>query len=192
MITSKPAQTDYPILEIISQRWSPLAFSSQPVEDAKLMSVFEASRWAPSSFNDQPWRYVVGHYGDANHAKLSECLVEGNGWAKNAGVLILSIAKMFFDYNKKENRCAVHDLGAANAYLVLQATALDLITHQMEGFDLERVRRLFKIGEGFVPVSIMAVGYPGKPEDLSEQLQQREKAPRARKKIEDFIWREVS
>ena len=55
----KPANTDYPIEEILRRRWSPRAFSDRMVETEKLKSLFEAARWAPSSFNEQPWSFIV-------------------------------------------------------------------------------------------------------------------------------------
>ena len=58
-IITKPAKTDHPINELIAKRWSARAFSTRPVERAKLLSVLEAARWAPSSRNEQPWRYIV-------------------------------------------------------------------------------------------------------------------------------------
>ena len=58
-IITKPAKTDYPINELIAKRWSARAFSTRPVERAKLLSILEAARWAPSSRNEQPWRYIV-------------------------------------------------------------------------------------------------------------------------------------
>ena len=49
---SKPAPADHPILDAIVERWSPLAFSDQPIEPEKIATMFEAARWAPSSFNE--------------------------------------------------------------------------------------------------------------------------------------------
>src|SRR5216117_3754305 len=63
----KPAQTDYPIEEILKRRWSPRAFSDRMVESEKMQSLFEAARWAPSSFNEQPWYFIV-----ATKQKLEE------------------------------------------------------------------------------------------------------------------------
>ena len=55
----KPAQTQFPIHELLKKRWSPRAFDERPVEADKLLSLFEAARWAPSSNNGQPWRFLV-------------------------------------------------------------------------------------------------------------------------------------
>ena len=53
-MTEKKASTDYPIHELLTQRWSPYAFDPRPVAAADLRSLFEAARWAPSSYNEQP------------------------------------------------------------------------------------------------------------------------------------------
>jgi nitroreductase len=186
MITSKPAQTDYSILPVIGNRWSPVAFSDRLVEKEKVMSLLEAARWAPSSFNEQPWQYVVGYQGDETHQKLCETLLEGNEWAKGAGVLMLSVAKAFFEHKHKPNRHAMHDLGMATMNLVLQATELNLITHQMGGFDSQKAQELFNIPTDFELGSMIAIGYPGEP--ISDDMKQRDEAPRERKATQALIW----
>lgn len=188
MINSKPAIPDHPISEVIANRWSPLAFTDKPVEKDKVMSLLEAARWAPSSFNEQPWNYIVGHQGDEIHSKLEECLVEGNSWAKKAPILMLSIAKTFFERKHKPNRHRLHDTGAASAYMALQATELDLIMHQMAGFDDEKARQLFNISDDFEPAAMIAIGYPGDEGKLSDDLKARQKGPRIRRNAEDLIW----
>lgn len=40
----KLADTQYPISDLLQQRWSPLAFSDRIVEPDKLRSVLEAAR----------------------------------------------------------------------------------------------------------------------------------------------------
>ena len=50
----KPAPTQHQVHELIEKRWSPRAFSPQPVPPEELRSLFEAARWAPSSNNEQP------------------------------------------------------------------------------------------------------------------------------------------
>jgi nitroreductase len=60
----KCAKTDYPIHRLLSDRWSPTAFSSRPVPDEDLRSLFEAVRWTASSYNEQPWRYILATQAD--------------------------------------------------------------------------------------------------------------------------------
>ena len=56
----KPAETQFPIHDVLRRRWSPRAYSDRMVEPEKLKSLFEAARWAPSSNNEQPWHFIVG------------------------------------------------------------------------------------------------------------------------------------
>ena len=92
----KPADTAYPVHDLIARRWSPRSFTERPVSREVLGSVFEAARWAASSFNDQPWGFVVATSDDpAGHAAFVECLVPGNrAWAERAPVLVLSAASL--------------------------------------------------------------------------------------------------
>ena len=164
----KAASADYPIEEILRQRWSPRAFSDRNVEAKKLLSLFEAARWAPSSFNEQPWSFIVAtHDSKAEFERLLNCLIPGNiAWAQNAGVLLLSIAKLHFTRDGKPNRHAFHDVGLAVGNLILQATALGLSVHQMAGFDVERARQTFGLPNGYEPVGGIALGYAAGVETL--------------------------
>src|ERR1043166_6972299 len=75
----KPAATDYPIEELLRRRWSPRAFSDQPVESEKLLTLFEAARWAPSSFNEQPWSFIVASkQNKKDNALPLSCLMRKN------------------------------------------------------------------------------------------------------------------
>lgn len=186
----KAAQTQYPIHDLLRQRWSPLAFSDRMVEPEKLRSVLEAASWAASSYNEQPWRFIVAtSENKAEFERLLGCLAEGNQeWARNAPVLMISVAKLNFEYNGVENRHAFHDVGAASTTLALQATALGLFIHQMAGFDVPKAKEIYGIPEGYEPVAALALGYFGDPQILSERLQQRENAPRTRKALEEFVF----
>src|SRR5260370_8782050 len=146
----KPAVTDYPIEEILRRRWSPRAFSDRVVEPEKLQSLFEAARWAPSSFNEQPWSFIVAtKQKQEEHARLLSCLVEGNQrWAREAPVLMVSVAKLNFEKTGKPNRHAFHDVGLAVGTMIVQATALDLFFHQMAEFSPEKVRENYGVPQG--------------------------------------------
>jgi nitroreductase len=186
----KSADTQHPIHDLLKRRWSPRAFSDQPVEAEKLRILFEAARWAPSSNNEQPWRFVVANKdNETEWSRLLACLVEGNRkWAYRAPVLILSVASLNFEDDSTPNRHAVHDTGMAVENLVLQATALGLAAHQMAGFDVEKARADLKIPSGYEPVAMIAVGYPGDPAQLSDHLRAREAQPRVRKPLTEFVY----
>lgn len=194
----RAAETSVPIHPLISERWSPRAFANRPVEPEKLRSLFEAARWAASSYNGQPWYFIVATMDDtANYKKILDSFVEFNqGWAKDAPALALSVAKLKFDHNGEPNHHALHDVGQAAANLSLQAHALGLAVHQMAGILPEKARELFQIPQGYEPVAGLAIGYPGDPQNLPEQLRQREVAPRERKPLDSFVftgkWGKVS
>jgi nitroreductase len=185
----KSAQNDFPVHELIRERWSPRSFADEPVPQNVLRSLFEAARWAASSYNDQPWSYLVATRDDgANHSKMLSVLMDMNAaWAKQAPVLVISVARQNFKHNGTRNRVALHDLGAANAQLTFEATSRGLVVHQMGGFHQDKARELFGIPDGWEPVSAMAIGYPGDPEALPEQLRTPEKAPRTRKPLSEFV-----
>ena len=159
----KQADTAYPIHELLQRRWSPRAFSDKMVETDKLRSLFEAARWAPSSNNEQPWQFVMATKNNpSEYDRLFQCLKEGNKkWAHLAPVLMLSVARLNFEDEGTPNRHAFHDTGMAVFSLVVQATALGLMVHQMAGFDVEKARTDLKIPDGHEPVAMIAIGYPG-------------------------------
>ncbi|MBD2241841.1 nitroreductase family protein [Aulosira sp. FACHB-113] len=197
-MTNKTADTLYPVEELLRERWSPLAFSEEPVETDKLCIVLEAAGWAASSYNEQPWNFIVATKDNPTEfQRLLDCLAEGNQeWAKNAPVLMISVAKLNFERNGAENRHAFHDVGAATTTLAIQAMALGLFIHQMAGFDVAKAKEVYSIPDGYEPVAAIALGYLGDPQTLSERLQQRELALRSRKPLETYVfsgsWNQVS
>ncbi len=189
-MTAKPAIAQYPLHPLLAQRWSPLAFADQPVEVEKLQSLLEAARWAASCFNEQPWRFIVATQENAEeYQRLLSCIVEANQtWAGRAPVLMLAVASRHFQRNGKPNRHAFHDVGLAVGNLTVQAMALDLYVHQMAGIEPEKAREVYGIPEGHEAVTAIAIGYLGSPEQLPENLQQREASPRQRQAFSDFVF----
>jgi nitroreductase len=186
----KPAETQFPVHDLIERRWSPRALEPRPVPTDALRSLLEAARWAASSFNEQPWSFLVARREDtAEFEKMLGCLVPGNqAWAKNAGVLILTVARQTFTRNGSPNRVAIHDIGLAAANLTFQATHLGLRVHQMGGIDLGKIRETYGIPEGHEPVTGIAIGWPGTLEHLPEELHDAERAPRERKAQGEFVF----
>lgn len=175
----------------ILRRWSPRAFADRAVTAEDLKKIFEAARWAASSYNEQPWRFLVGKRGDSVYPKIFDVLIEFNqSWAKSAPVLILSAAKKTFTQNSKPNDYYLHDLGAATAYLSLQATELGLHTHSMAGFDKTKARELLQIPADYDVGAVTALGYFGDPAILPDQARQMELAPRNRKSLDEIVFGE--
>ncbi len=189
-MTKKIASPEYPIHQLLADRWSPYAFADKPVEEADLISLFEAARWAPSSYNEQPWRYIVATRDNSQQfQELLSCLNEANQlWACNAPVLALGVVSLKFALNGKDNRAAVHDLGLASGNLCVEATARGLFVHQMIGILPDKARELFAIPEGYEAWTGLAIGYVGKPDSIPENLRERDLTPRQRKPLSEFVF----
>ncbi len=189
-MSEKKASTDFPIHQLLSERWSPYAFQDRPVSATDLRSLFEAARWSASSYNEQPWSYIVTTQESPDQfQQLLSCLTEGNQiWAKDAPVLALGIASLKFLLNGKDNRAAVHDLGAASCNLAVEATARGLYVHQMIGILPDQARDRFAIPNGFEAWTGMAIGYQGDPMTLPDGLKERDLNPRQRKPINQFVF----
>ena len=186
---NKDAVTRVPILDALARRWSTRAFADRAVEAEKLIAVLEAARWASSSLNLQPWRLIVATKADpAAYARLLDCLKEGNQhWASRAPVLILTVAHV----ERKPgvpNRHALHDVGLAVGNLAVQATALGLYLRQMGGFYPEKARETYRLPADYEPVTTIALGYRADPDDIPEDLRERELAVRQRKPLGEIVF----
>jgi len=186
----KIADTDHPVHDLVARRWSPRAFESRAVPADDLRAVLEAARWAPSCFNEQPWRFLVARRDDVDAFEtMLSCLGESNRvWARNAGALVLTVARETFTHNDAPNAHAWHDVGLASAQLTLEATARGLAVHPMAGIVRDRIREVYAVPDGHAPVTAMAIGYPGSPDALPEALRKREVAPRARRPQPEFVY----
>lgn len=167
------ASTPDSMSQLLSKRYSGYEFdTSRSVSHEQLQKIVEAGRLAPSSYNEQPWSFIICDRNTNQKAydKALSTLVELNqGWAKNAPVLVISVATNKSTQNGETNRWAPYDTGAAAFGMMLQATSLGLMAHQMGGFDEVKVRKEFSIPNDFTPMSVMAIGYPAANETQKDR-----------------------
>ncbi len=184
----KENPVDYKVLDVIKKRWSPRAFAKKSISNHDILTMLEAARWTASAFNEQPWRFIVAKKEDKQkYAKLLACLREGNqSWATNAPLLILAVAKKTFSNTNGENKLARYDLGQAVSALVLQASELNIYSHQMAGIYPEKAKSAYNLADGYEAVTAIALGYLGDIEQLPEDLQAREKSERIRKTLAEI------
>jgi nitroreductase len=176
------------VISPILNRKSELAFDPKPIDTSSIELLFESARWAPSSYNEQPWRfYYVSRNDEDTFNKALEILAEGNSeWAKNSSLLVFSTAKTHLTLNGKDNGYALHDTGMATANILIQAEGMGLASHPMGGFSKEKAANLLNLPSDFIPVAVIAIGYSGDQENLSEANKKRLKQPRSRKAIEEI------
>jgi nitroreductase len=184
----KPADTEQPIEKVLAERWSGRAYDATvPVSDEQVTALSEAARWAPSCYGEAPWRYLICNKFTDETAwqKALDALSPGNqDWAKNAPLLILAASAPDFSHNDKPNRWSGYDTGAASISLCLQATAMGLVSHQMGGFDAEKMRQSFAIPENIQLWAMIAIGHPAALDGLNEEQMERELKARERRPLE--------
>ena len=184
----KSAKTKYPVLDIIKNRWSPRSFSAKAISKEDMNTIIEAATWSFSAMNEQPWRYVVAHKGTPLFNAFLDLLNGGNKpWNQNAAALVLSVQTTTYTNNGNQNINALHDIGAANILLTLQANSMGIYTHLMEGFAKPLAKELLQLGEGVEPVVMIALGYPDVAEKLAEPFKARELSSRSRKGLNEIL-----
>ena len=189
--TTNVLTLEHEIMPVLTQRRSPRAYSDQVVPAAVVEQVFTAASSAASCYGEQPWRYLMGSQASSPeaHAKILSSFMEFNqAWAKQAPVLAVGVAKLTFSHDGNANGWAKYDVGQATATLAVQATELGLQIHQMAGFSPDALRAAFNIPEGFEPVVVFTLGYPGPASDLPDGLREKETAPRVRKPLAEFLF----
>jgi nitroreductase len=188
LINDRTAQTDAPVLDIVSERWSPRIYDGHsPVNEDALRSALEAARWAPSAYNRQPWRFLVTRRGSSAHETVLNSLIGFNqGWAKDAGALVVVLTETVGEDGSPLPE-ARYDAGQAAAYFTIQAHANELLVHQMSGFDPAVVSQAFSLDETLVPLTVIAVGVLGDAGDADDAVLARENAPRTRRPLSESV-----
>ncbi|MGD9211456.1 MAG: nitroreductase family protein [Desulfobacteraceae bacterium] len=164
-------QSDYDIDSMFIDRWSPRAFSSEPLSQQQIDTLFEAARWAPSCFNEQPWFFVYAVTPEDRESFLSTLVKKNQLWANQAPLLIYILVRRNFEQGARENRHASFDAGAAWMSLALQARKMGLYAHAMAGFDQEKAYGILKVApKDFHIMAAVAVGYRGDSAHLTEDM----------------------
>lgn len=160
--------------------------TGEPLRDDELMTLFEAARWAPSTYNEQEWRYLYAKTGSPHWPAFLGLLMEANQvWCKHAAVLLVVLSKKTFTHNGKPNPVHTFDAGASFENLALQAAHMGLVCHGMAGFDRDKARTELKVPDDYDVETMVALGRPGDPDRLPEQLKQRE-VPSGRRPLREI------
>lgn len=188
MSQSTTSNTKYSIHPLIKKRWSPRSFTSEILSDADFSTLLEAASWAASSMNEQPWKYLWAIRGTMAFDRMVDSLADGNQpWAQKGSHMVISLAKRHFDRNDKINRHHMHDVGAANTTLVLQAAEMGIYGHMMGGFHMDKAIANFGIdSEKWEIACFMVLGKLDVPSALDEPFRSREEAARSRKNISEI------
>ena len=182
--TANGRTADYPVDPMFLERWSPRAFTGEPLAAADLLTMLEAARWAPSSYNSQPWRFAYARRDTPHWGQFLDLLVPSNrSWAAGASALVILVSNSLMrpPGSDKDVPSPTHslDAGTASGYFALQAYKMGWYVHGMIGFDRERAFTELNVPAGYRVEAAYAVGRVGDPASLPDALRDRER-PSAR------------
>ena len=157
------------LLTLIENRHSGRSYDpNRDVSDENLELIQKAATYAPSCYGEEPWRYIIcsKSKNPTEWQKVYESLAEPNQkWAKDVNILIIGTCQNKFALNNKINKWASHDLGAASMSMALMAESLEIMLHQMGGFDEDKLAENFNLSsEEQSILTVIALGYEMKAE----------------------------
>ena len=181
-------KSEYNISPMILNRHSTRAMSGESLDEEEFMPLFEAARWAPSSHNNQHWRFIYAKRDTKYWDDFFNILGEWNQvWCKNAALLVIVVSKKTLDINGKPVRTHSFDAGAAWENLALEGSRRKLVVHGMGGFDYEKAKKLLGLGDEYNIEMMVAIGKPGKTENLPKEYHVREQHSE-RKPLSEIVF----
>ena len=123
------------------------------VEKEKIQKLLEAAMAAPSACNIQPWEFIV-----VTDPKIVNDVEDAVIKGKFGASLIIAVCG-YPGFIPWENDVGTVDCAAAIENILLAATAMDLGTLWVGGYDMETIKRLLDIPDDVHLVSIVYVGY---------------------------------
>lgn len=186
----KPANTSVPISELLANRWSPRVYDPTHVmTQEQLTRLAEAARWAASGNNAQPWRFAFTLRGEELFEKISAGMLSGfnASWAPHASLYVLAFAdKQRADGTEIDRHASYFNNALATSQLVFEAEAMDLKAHYMGGVLHDEILKLVGVEDAWL-TCVITIGAQGDASNVSEELQQREAAPRERKPLDQIL-----
>ncbi len=148
--------------DVVKERCSVRAYTSQSIEPGKLQQILEATNRAPSAGNLQAYEvYLVC---DAKRRTALARATHGQKFVAQAAVVLVFCAHAALSVGRYGKRgtdlYCVQDATIACTFAMLAATALGLSTVWVGAFDEDKVRRAIEAPDAHRPVAMLPVGYP--------------------------------
>lgn len=167
------------ILDIILRRRSIRRYSTQPVEQEKIIQLLQAAMAAPNAANSQPWEFIV-----VTDKDVLEKLQANLRFARyNAPAAIVVCGNLEIANNSAARFYWVQDCSAATENILIAATGLGLGSVWIGVYPLPSVIKpvceILNIPEGVIPLCVIYLGYPAE-----------EKAPRTQYDERRVYWQQ--
>jgi urease alpha subunit len=91
------------------------------------------------------------------------------------------------DADGKPRKWGMYEAGLAAAAVTVQATALDLVVHQMAGYSAAAVTTALQLADNVEPVIVLAIGTQVSAETLEGEIRTREELPRSRHELSEIV-----
>jgi len=144
-------------LNLASRRYSVRRFSDKPIDKTTLDLILEAGRIAPTACNFQPQRILVIESDEAR-AKVKEC----TACHFDAPLTLLVCYDQTVSWKRKfdGDEGGPIDASIVTTQMMLQAFELGVGSTWVGSFDPQKVRKVFKLPENYVPIALLPLGYP--------------------------------
>ncbi len=168
MLATAPVMFD----DLVMSRRSWLGWTGEPVERATLEDILGLANLAPSECNLQPWRFVVAQ-GPSLEAVLPAFIPPNRPKVAEAGTIVAVFgdpttidgdekATAFYALPFSTRRdFAVRNAALAAMLLMMAAQSRGVVTRPMIGFDPVALAEMLAVPAEWVPVVVVAAGYPG-------------------------------
>ena len=138
------------------------------VEQEKIMNLLKAAMAAPSACNIQPWEFVVVTDKETT-SSIKQSIPQFGNYNAPLIIVVCSYAK----YIPWENDEGLVDCSAAIENMLIAATAMQLGSVWIGGFDRAAIRSILDIPEHVVPAGVIYFGYPAEhPEPRTKYVEE--------------------
>ena len=178
------------IVKLLENRHATRSIDPEPLSEESIGELIEAARLAPSCFNNQPWRYLF-LLSEKSRVKGREVLTGGNrDWAGRAPLLVIAHTRQEDDCAMPDRAYHQFDLGLSVMNIMLAATEQGLVARPMAGFNPQKAREAFGLGDDVEPLVMLAIGKPSTDEDhLPDRYKGIADKPRERKQAVEIVER---
>ena len=177
------------VKEVIKKRRAYRSLVPVEITNDLIYDLAECVQLTASCFNNQPWKYVFIYDKDVLK-RMHEALSTGNGWAKNASMIVVVLGRKEDDCIIKDRIYYQFDIGMATEAIILRATELGLVAHPIAGYSPKKTREVLGITENIDVITLVIVGKHSDKIDpiLSDNQVESEKERPKRKAIDEFIY----
>lgn len=161
--------------ELCEARYSCRKYKALPIEAEKLEYIKECVRMAPSAVNKQPWKFIyISEPEMLSKVKQSY----HREWIDDVPAIILCLENREECWTRRydnKNHADI-DIAIATEHLCLAATEQGLATCWVCNFDINQLKELVAVPEGYEPAVLIPIGYADD-----------ETTPKVRKAMEE-VW----